>query len=143
MAIDMALSKAAVVVYDTGRDNRLPLDFVHSRRSGAPVLVVSEQASADPALVPLPDTLLRPNEMREWPAFTEAVKLQVMYAKERVQPSDLGSELSRLALEDNAQLLLTSLALLEGASTPRHSLSIEGPPGFHADLVVVRECGGH
>jgi hypothetical protein len=41
MAIDVALSKAAVVVYDVSRRNPTPLDYVRSRRDGGRVIIVN------------------------------------------------------------------------------------------------------
>jgi hypothetical protein len=40
MAIDVALSKAAVVIYDENRRNPIALDYVISRRDGAPTVVL-------------------------------------------------------------------------------------------------------
>jgi hypothetical protein len=41
MAIDVALSKAAVVVYDISRRNPTPLDYVRSRRNGGRVIIIN------------------------------------------------------------------------------------------------------
>jgi hypothetical protein len=114
MAIDIALSKAAVVVYDTGRGNPLPLDYVISQRAGTPVLVISGPADSGLGAVLAPDTTPRPPEMTDWPSqFVLPLRDRIKQAK-GARPADLTGMLHQLLdTGEHAQLLLACLALLE------------------------------
>ncbi|WP_158997401.1 SIR2 family NAD-dependent protein deacylase [Streptomyces aureus] len=115
MAIDMALSKAAVVIYDLGRGNSLPLDYVINRRNGAPEAIVSNPSDPGLAVALGADTIQRPSEMGTWPdTFVHNLLNRISSQKPSLEAADLGDNLQRLA--DNAesdQLLWTCLALLE------------------------------
>lgn len=114
MAIDIALSKAAVVVYDTGRGNPLPLNYVVSQRTGTPVLVVSGPADSGLGAVLAPDTTPRPAEMTDWPSqFVLPLQDRIKQAKPG-RPADLTSKLQELLdIGEHTQVLLACLALLE------------------------------
>jgi hypothetical protein len=125
MAIDMALSRAAVVVYDISRGNPLPLGYVVSRRevsrsNSKSLFVVSGEGERDPAtIIPAETTRLsRPADMMDWPE-TLALEL-VKEMRENVpslSPETLATKLDELHElppdERSAELLYTSLALLE------------------------------
>ncbi|MFC6064367.1 SIR2 family NAD-dependent protein deacylase [Streptomyces ochraceiscleroticus] len=116
MAIDMALSKAAVVVYDAGHGNPLPRDYVASRRPPIPALVdVTDLPPHDPTPDPLPGTVVRPAEMSTWPhTFVPHLHQQVTATRPAVSPPDLSAALEHLrATKQYQALLLTDLALLE------------------------------
>lgn len=124
MAIDVALAKAAIVVYDESRANPLSLEYVRSRRLGGPVLVVGTNPVPDPV------TLVRPAEMAAWPeAFVEPLVNRLTLNSPVVPPGELAAKLNQLqtsarqALEvmdpdsskhrEQQDLLLTCLAMLE------------------------------
>jgi hypothetical protein len=84
MAIDIALSKAAVVVYDTGRGNAMPLEYVAARRQGKPIVVVTgEQETQRNWLLPPGVTpLSRPTEISAWPqVFVHDLVEAMLYAQ--------------------------------------------------------------
>src|SRR6266540_126586 len=142
MAIDTALSKAAVVVYDTGRGSELPLDYVAARRKGKPIVVVTgEQQYERDWLMPRDVTPQpRPADMSVWPEQFVPPLIDAMRAAQ--SPSSLPDQLKTLPTSvpadqpapqattgpapdlpdqlkelrergDWFELLLTSLALLE------------------------------
>ncbi|WP_406364887.1 SIR2 family NAD-dependent protein deacylase [Streptomyces sp. NBC_01546] len=134
MAIDMALSKAAVIIYDMGPGNFLPLDYVITKRSGAPLVMVSGPDDPGLAAVLVSDTTARPLEMREWPsAFVPVLLERISEEKPDLAPSSLSSGLHQLAgkgYED--QLLWACLALLESEVRDKEGSSMSGGPIEHA-----------
>lgn len=86
MAIDTALSKAAVVVYDTGHGSALPLEYVAARRQGKPIVVVAgEHEQERGRLLPRGVTpQIRPAEMSAWPDLFVA---QLVNAMREAQPT--------------------------------------------------------
>lgn len=115
MAIDMALSKAAVVIYDLGRGNSLPLDYVISRRNGAPEAMVSNPSDPGLAVALGADTIQRPSEMGTWPeTFVHNLLNRINNKKPPMEASDLRDDLQGLAdSAEHDQILWTCLALLE------------------------------
>lgn len=71
IAIDIALSKAAVVVYDSGGRSRLPLEYVRVRRGVRPVIVVTAPLDGgdSPEIAPVYTSpqVSRPSNMGGWP----------------------------------------------------------------------------
>lgn len=124
MAIDTALSKAAVVVYDAGHGNNLPLEYVAARRQGKPmVLVVDEHEHEQGRLVPRGVTSqIRPAEMSEWP---ERFVAQLVNAMREAQPtSSLPSKLQGIPATA-APVTATNQAWAVGAPVPEPDLSGE------------------
>jgi len=121
IAIDIALSRAAVVVYDSGRWSRLTLDYVRMQRVGRPMIVVAAPSAgtAIPASNAPPGdgepTLGRPAEMSGWPhSFVEPLLQQMATVAVAPTPVLIAQELSRLADAGSwSDLLFTGLALLE------------------------------
>jgi hypothetical protein len=111
MAIDMALTKAAVVVYDTARGNPVPLDYAVARRGGLPMVVVSGDRDEERVLLPAGKGLLdRPTDMSVWEdGFVPALVGQLAAFRPPVVPALADVE----AQGDPRQVLLTALALLE------------------------------
>ncbi|PVZ08180.1 SIR2 family NAD-dependent protein deacylase [Actinomycetospora cinnamomea] len=115
MVTDIALAKAAAVVYDTAPGNPVPLDYVAARRGDRPLIIVTDRHNQRSRLVAPDMTLSRPAEMSGWDLLTDelVVKLQQWRA---LEPPSLAG------LNDDREVLLTSLALLEaqlrGADAP-------------------------
>ncbi|WP_159393761.1 SIR2 family NAD-dependent protein deacylase [Streptomyces sp. NRRL F-5755] len=129
MAIDMALSKAAVVVYDTGRGNPLPHSFVTSRRALVSALVdVADPSFHGPPADSAGNIVVRPVEMGEWPAnFIHRLQERIAAARPSVPSPDLREVLERLrSAQEHESLLLTYLALLENRL--RQCMADEQPP---------------
>ena len=160
MAIDIALSRAAVVVYDMGHGTEIPLDYVASRRRGMPmVLVTPEDEPMEIWLTPSgADPQRRPADMGSWQEeFVEPLIHAMRTAQRagdlpvalnRLSPAapvgpetsvgprpgdDLGSQLATLReRKEGAELLLTALALLEAELR-----GSEAPPQVGATVVPV------
>lgn len=120
IALDIALSRAAVVVYDAGGRARLPLDYVLMRRADRPLVVVAApgvDAAEPPADAPEASapTVGRPAEMSGWPqTFVEPLLDRIGAAAALPGPAEIGGELTRLEEgQDWSNLVLTGLALLE------------------------------
>jgi len=112
MAIDMALSKAAVVVYDTAPGNPLPLDYVVARRGSRPMLVVFGEREEERVLLPPGQpTVGRPMSMslRE-DAFVPGLVQQLVDQRSSATPPSLRDLEGR---GEPRELLFTALALLE------------------------------
>ncbi|MEV5483520.1 MULTISPECIES: SIR2 family NAD-dependent protein deacylase [Streptomyces] len=119
MAIDMAIQRAAVVVYDEGRGS-LPLDYIESRRGRKnSVLKVSAPNKPGIAEISEPDTerTERPREMEIWEeSFIRPLQERIAEIARASMPGpvELDEQLNVLARSDqNDRLLLTCLALLE------------------------------
>jgi hypothetical protein len=111
MAIDMALSRAGVVVYDTARGNPVPLDYAVARRGLLPMVVVSGDRDEERILFPPGRSVLgRPTDMSVWEdSFVPGLVGQLTTSHPPPMPS-----LSLLEKQgDPRQVLLTALALLE------------------------------
>jgi hypothetical protein len=136
LALDIALSRSAVVVYDRGGKSRLPLDYVHALREDRPVVVV-EAPTRDGDLAagaaPAGDggTSVRPSEMIGWEGFAESLLAHIDRAAIRPGAAQIDAELTRLSEREQwTDLLLTALALLlrqvrrpDGNGPP-----VQGPP---------------
>ena len=111
MAIDMALSKAAVVVYDTARGNPVPLDYAVARRGRLPMVVVSADRDEARVLLPPGKGLVdRPTDMSVWEdGFVPGLVERLAAFRPAAVPALAELE----ALGDPRQVLLTALALLE------------------------------
>jgi hypothetical protein len=155
MAIDIALSKAAVVVYDGDSGNTLPLEYVAARRQAKPMVIIASEHEPEqvqllpPGVVPQ----VRPAEMSAWP---EGFVPQLVNAMRETQPSSsLPSELQKLSstsalsmpqpdlsnqlgtlhhTDDWRELLLTTLALLEA--------ELRGSEAPQVGTTVVPTSGG-
>jgi|tagenome__1003787_1003787.scaffolds.fasta_scaffold20971500_4 hypothetical protein len=112
MAIDMALSKAAVVVYDTAPGNPLPLDYVVARRGSRPMLVVFGEREEERVLLPPGQpTVGRPMSMSLWEdAFVPGLVQQLVDQRSSATPPSLRDLEGR---GEPRELLFTALALLE------------------------------
>lgn len=112
MAIDIALSKAAVVVYDTGRGDAMPLEYVAARRQGKPIVVVTGEQEQQrnwllpPGVIPLS----RPTEISAWP---QVFVQNLVDAMRNAQP---------------ASSLPTAIQPSAGTSTPAPSGGQQSPP---------------
>ncbi|MFG2820967.1 SIR2 family protein [Kitasatospora sp. NPDC048365] len=120
MAIDMALSKAAVVVYDMGPGNLLPLDYVITRRSSESLVMVSGPDDPGLAAVRCFDATPRPLDMTDWPIrFARPLLRRIQEVQRPIGDADLSAGLEELRQraesdgEESEKLLLTCLALLE------------------------------
>lgn len=132
MAIDTGLSKAAVVVYDTGRGNELPLDYVAARRKDKPIVVVtSEQEYEQGWLMPrdvTPQT--RPAEMSDWDGQFVPPLIDAMRAAQ--SPS---------SLPDQLKTLTTSMPTPAPAVQPAPHADKGPVPDLHDQLKELRERG--
>jgi hypothetical protein len=120
IAIEIALTRAGVVVYDEGGRSRVPLDYVRMVRGGSPLVLVTAPESTIPEDTsgpsPTPGPKLdRPTSMSGWPhSFVEPLLEQIRNALPVPDPAQVDQYLSLLVQEkDWPRLLLTGLALLE------------------------------
>ncbi|MEV5054355.1 hypothetical protein [Arthrobacter sp. LAR12-1-1.1] len=121
LAIDVALSRAAVVVYDSGGRSRLQLEYVQALRNGERIIVVAAPAGENDGPVNEPqrqasqNTLGRPREMSGWPeSFVMPLLTQLMTSAIVPSREEVAATLSRLsAAGQQSDLILTALALLE------------------------------
>ncbi|WP_307853197.1 SIR2 family protein [Kitasatospora sp. RG8] len=131
MAIDMALSKAAVVVYDSGSGNSLSQSYVASRRPVDPAVVnvLPDLPQPHHPAAGLGPTVSRPMEMGTWgEAFVPALLQRINAARPSVSPPVLPADLDNpKGATRHQDLLLTCLALLEGEL--RRSLTDDEAPG--------------
>ena len=110
MAIDIALTKAAVVVYDTARGNPVPLEYVVARRGELPMVVVSGDRDEQVLLPSGDDLLARPTDMSVW---EEGFVPGLVGRLAAFRPSRVPAVAELEAQGDPRQVLLTALALLE------------------------------
>lgn len=132
IALDIALTRAAVVVYDPGRRPRLPLDYVRARRGSRPMIEVAAPPDrhtppdVGSERLPVQPVLGRPAEMSGWPeSFIEPLLGAITRASPTPSVVTVGQELERresaaeqeqsdeAKSQSYAELLLTALALLE------------------------------
>ncbi len=114
MAIDIALSKASVVVYDADRLNPLPVDYVVSKRTDAALVTVHDGESL-PMVLRGRESLKRPADIEKWPEmFVEPLVERIRSAKIGTDPATISLKRDTLKAENRYDLLLlTDLALLE------------------------------
>lgn len=121
LATDIALSRAAVVVYDSGGRSRLQLDYVQALRNGEKVIVVAAPAAEtkgstdEPQRDRPPTTLERPSEMGGWPqSFVVPLLNQLAALSTLPTQGQIAEEFKRLSSADGrTDLILVALALLE------------------------------
>jgi hypothetical protein len=130
MAVEIALARAAVVVFDSTRGAGLSLDYIRVQRQLRPVVVVDAPVTTPPAGDPdsaldadhASDTdsngeprVRRPKEMTGWPeGFVRPLLDRIDAASPTPPPGEITAELGRLESgEHDEELVLTGLALLE------------------------------
>lgn len=121
MAIDIALTRAAIVVYDSGPGGRPPLDFVRTRRGQRPLIVITAPESsvgAPPAQslgVADDSTVARPPGMERWPeSFIEPLLSRLARLSAEPSADTIAARLRTLVdRKEWATALLDALALLE------------------------------
>jgi hypothetical protein len=120
IAVDIALWRAAVVVYDSGQRGRIPLDFVRRRRENQLVIVV--EAPSEQTIPNRPDLIsageapvARPVEMSGWPTtFVEPLLSRLATRSRQPSSEEIAKRLSMLRQSRAwGDLVLTGLALLE------------------------------
>jgi hypothetical protein len=141
MAIDIALSKAAVAIYDASRHTSIPREYVVSRRNGRPVIVIHDAEETSRGMNLGEEALMRPasQDMDFWqeelvtPLADRLVTLNREFMdKVRVAPNleDLRRKAQPISVKENCEkelsieekemsrphyieLLLACLALLD------------------------------
>lgn len=160
MAIDIALSRAAVVVYDA-EGSRIPLEYIYDLRRMSATIVVrtpistaaegaTDQLSRSaPGSDPQSDAPERPENISEWDTFAGNVLRQIMSRSKELAPTldQVGEELERLRSNDDyAGLILTTLALIEHklrmADAPT-SVSTQMSPSASARLTEQFQIPDH
>ena len=119
MAIDIALRKAAVVLYDRGRNSRFPLDYVQSLRDMKPVVIMETINRS--SSIPAPPNgepgqgLESPSGMETWVEnVLETLVTQIYLHVPQPTSEQISQRLDWLEHQGQyADLLLTSLALAE------------------------------
>lgn len=106
IAIDIALSRAALIVYDEGRRSRVPIEYVRMLHGTSPVVVVT---APTPRLASTrtqrpqsgnETTIDRPAEMGGWPqSFVEPLLGHIRAVAPPSPSADIGAELQRLTTE--------------------------------------------
>ncbi len=120
LAIDIALTKAAVVIYDRGQRSRLPLEYVQALRHNDSIIVVEAPTAAlDASAQDTPDPghpMRRPSEMSGWTEnFVDPLLTRIaVVGGNPPTPPQIASHLDALTGQGRySDLLLTALALLE------------------------------
>lgn len=121
LATDIALSRAAVVVYDSGGRSRLQLDYVQALRNGEKVIVVAAPAAEGKGTTnesqrDRPTTTLeRPSEMGGWPqSFVVPLLNQITALITPPKQDQIAEEFKRwFSAHRPTDLILVALALLE------------------------------
>lgn len=139
LAIDIAISRAAVVVYDSGGRGRLQLEYVQALRNGERIVVVAAPAGENDVgelqREGSQSALGRPREMSGWPeSFVEPLLNQLAMSAIVPKREEVAGMLDRLsAAGQHGDLILTALALLEREMRrPQY-----GPPALGQDLPTL------
>jgi hypothetical protein len=118
MAIDIALSAAAVVIYDSGSRPPLQEDYVRARRPGRPMIRTTSPSNSQGSQESNENlnTIDRPEEMSGWSQSFVDLLLNHIASEAPPQPElmEIQTKLSRLRESGSyRELLLTGLALVE------------------------------